>query len=285
MNIPKFNLGEVVSSVRSVLPFGKAGQEGILVIHLGGVIGYDDDEDSDFGRLCEILDELFVRLPKAVVMRVNCPGGSIAASQEIFARIKSLRDQGVKIVAMMEDGVMSGGVYVCMAADKIVAHPGTVTGSIGVIFRGYEYSEILKFLKIRDITIKSVPYKDIRSDKRRMSQKERNLLQRLVLDAHDQFCQTIATSRNIEIDTVKKFADGRIFTGNQAKDYGLIDEVGSFYDAIHLAGELAGIPEAERTHSVLRHNKSTIFSKLREALPFSRLESSFSGLPLWLMKR
>jgi protease-4 len=183
---------------------------------------------------------------KAIILRINSPGSVVAASQEVYDVI--VRQSGKKpIVASMEAVAASGGYYVALPSDVIVANPGTITGSIGVIMEWPVLEKLLQKVGIEFEVIKSKEHKDIGSTHRRLTERERRLMQEVVTDVHDQFVTVVAEHRNIPVDSVLKFADGRIFTGRQAKELGFIDTLGSFEVAVDIAGDLAGI---ERPHLV-----------------------------------
>jgi protease-4 len=178
---------------------------------------------------------------RAIVLRIESPGGVVAAAQEIYDELKRVRDRGKPIVASMGGMAASGGYYVACGADSIVANPGTLTGSIGVIMRLPNAEELLKKIGLRYEVIKTGRYKDTGSLSRPMTPEERALLQEMLDDVHDQFVTVVSVERDIEKDVVTEFADGRVMSGRQALDLGLVDRLGGFRDAITLAGELAGI--------------------------------------------
>jgi len=179
---------------------------------------------------------------KAVVLRINSPGGSIGAVQEIYEEVNRLREKGKKVVVSMGDVGASGAYYIACAADKIVANPGTITGSIGVLMSLGNMKELFRKIGIKVEVIKKGKHKDIGSPSREMTSEEKKLLQGLIDDAYDQFLQAVIKGRNLEKSEAEKIAQGQVFTGRQAKDLGLIDEIGNFQDAVRLAGKLAGIP-------------------------------------------
>jgi protease-4 len=177
---------------------------------------------------------------QVIILRINSPGGGVAASQEIYSQVKKAKEKK-KIVVSMGAVAASGGYYVALPADVIVANSGTITGSIGVIMEFPVFEELLKKLGIKFETVKSREYKDIGSPFRKMEDKDRKLLEDVVLDVYDQFVEATAEARNLPKDSVLKFADGRIFTGRQAKELSFIDTLGSFEDAVKIAGDLVGI--------------------------------------------
>lgn len=178
---------------------------------------------------------------RAVVVRLNTPGGSAAAAQEIGAEIQRLRREGKVVVASLGDVAASGGYWIAATADRIVASPATLTGSIGVITQVATLVELYRKLGIEVETIKTGPYKDTGSPSRRLTDAERRLLQAMVDDIFQQFVDVVATGRGLPRERVLAVADGRILTGRQAHALGLVDELGTLEDAIERAAELAGI--------------------------------------------
>lgn len=197
---------------------------------------------------------------RAFVIRINSPGGGVAASQEIHEEIKKVRqDHGKPVVASLASVGASGGYYIATAADKIVANPGSITGSIGVIIQIPNFSDLLHKVGIRSVVIKSGQYKDIASATRELTPEERGLLQRLIDDIHDQFIQAVVEGRGLSREKVELVADGRILSGRQALELGLVDQLGDLQDAIATAakmGDIPGEPEIvkveERRFSLLR---------------------------------
>lgn len=179
---------------------------------------------------------------KSVVVRINSPGGGVAASQEIYEAIKKFRSEtDKKVVVSMSSVAASGGYYIACGADKIFANPGTVTGSIGVIAEWYNYGDLLRWAKMQNVVIKSGDFKDAGSATRPLTDEERAYFQSLIGDMYDQFVAAVAESRNLQKDQVRKLADGRVYTGQQALKYGLVDELGTLQDAIDAAAKLGGI--------------------------------------------
>ena len=177
---------------------------------------------------------------KGVVVRVDSPGGGVGPSQEIYTEIKRLA--AVKpVVASMGSIAASGGYYVSLPAQKIVANPGTLTGSIGVIMGFTNYQELLEKIGLKSAVIKSGEHKDIGSPVRPMTDADREILQNLIDDVHQQFVEHVAEGRGLELAQAAKLADGRIYTGRQAKESGLIDELGNFRDAVDLVAAMTSI--------------------------------------------
>ena len=183
---------------------------------------------------------------RAIVLRIDSPGGAVAPSQEIFRAVRQTSETK-KVVASMGAVAASGGYYAAAAADGIVASPGTITGSIGVIMGYANFSELLGRIGMTPVVIKSGDFKDLGSPVREMRPAEREVLQRLSDGIHRQFIRDVAEGREMDLQRVADLADGRVYTGEEAKALGLIDRLGNIEDAIDWAGELGGIegpPEA-----------------------------------------
>ena len=178
---------------------------------------------------------------KAIVVRLESPGGVVAASQEIYDQLRKVRAEGKPVVASMGGIAASGAYYVACGADSIVANPGTLTGSIGVIMTFPNTQELFKKIGIDMQVVKTGEFKDIGSMSRPLTPEERQLLGDVIGDVYDQFVTVVATERRLDVEAVKRIADGRILTGRQALNLGLVDRLGSFRDAVQLAGKLAGI--------------------------------------------
>lgn len=190
----------------------------------------------------------------AVVLRIESPGGAIGASQEIYEEVKKVRESGKIIVASMGNVAASGGYYVACGADKIVANPGTVTGSIGVIAEFFNISELADKYGLKFETVKSGKFKDSGSPFRTLTNEERKYFQKLIDDSFQQFVEVVHKERGIDKEKLLKIADGRIFTGQQAKELNLVDELGSYEDAISLSIKMAGISEDAR---IIREKRKT----------------------------
>lgn len=270
--------------IRKIKPSPKPN---IMVVSIDGAIRYDFRDSSDFRKLLHKFDAVKDARPKALIVVVNSPGGTVAASQAIYLALEKLREQGIKVVALMGDVAASGGLYICMAANQIVAHSGSITGSIGAIIQGYDLSSILSRFQIGVQTIKSGEHKDIMSFTREMTEKEKGLLGGMVMDVHGQFCETIADSRKLPLDRVRQFADGRVFSGSQAKDLGLVDELGGFGDAVRIAKRLAEISDGKEVLKYVKFQRS--LSEIISDFHIRSLASHFSGesncftMPLWRM--
>ncbi|MBU4318870.1 MAG: signal peptide peptidase SppA [Proteobacteria bacterium] len=176
----------------------------------------------------------------AIVLRIDSPGGAVGPSQEIYQEVrKTIKVK--KVVASMGSIAASGGYYIAAAADKILANPGTITGSIGVILGYTNFRELLSKIGLTPVVIKSGKYKDIGSPLREMTGEEEKFLQDFSDEIHRQFISDVAVGRKLERDVVAAIADGRIMTGEKARSLGLVDEMGNLEDAVEVAGRLAGV--------------------------------------------
>lgn len=181
-----------------------------------------------------------------VVLRINSPGGAIAPSQELFREVQRFRSGNKPLIVSMDNMAASGGYYIASAAHTIFANPGTLTGSIGVIMRLSRYDKLLDKIGVSFTTIKAGDFKDIGSPVREMLPRERAFLERLLIDAHEQFIRDVAAGRGVEPDSIRSQADGRIYSGTQALEAGLIDTLGTLSDALDYCRSLAGLaPDAK----------------------------------------
>jgi len=218
------------------LDTGWFGGERVAIIRIEGVI---TDSRETIEELRRFRDNPSI---KAVVLRIDSPGGGVVPSQEIHTEVLKARKGGrLKVVASMGNLAASGGYYIAAATDKIVANPGTLTGSIGVIMELANVQGLLEKVGVQSVVIKSGRYKDLASPFRAMSKEDRVLLQHVLDDVHDQFIQAVAAGRALNVEEVRPLADGRIFTGRQARTAKLVDELGDLQDAIKLAARMVGI--------------------------------------------
>lgn len=267
-------IGAVIEAMKKGGVLGVGRQ--VAVVPLEGVI-------IDSRKVVEQLDD-FRRDPavRALVIRIDSPGGAVAPSQEIYEAIQRV-DKEKPVVASLGSVAASGGYYAAIGARKIVANPGTVTGSIGVIIEFVNLEEVLAWAKIKQETIKSAQYKDIGSPFRKLENTERELLQKLVDDIHSQFVEAVANCRKMSIEDVRKLANGLVYTGKQAVTLKLIDELGDLNRAIKLAGELAGIkgePEVIYPPEPFFKFKD-LFGKAEEMLDAMKGFSNVRILYLW----
>jgi len=225
------------------------GGDKIAVIDVSGMIVSGSGGGGIFGSGAAGAQDIIKQLAearkddstKAVILRIDSPGGSAAASEEIYQAAKEVRDLGKPVVASMSDVAASGGYYVAAAANKIVADASTLTGSIGVIMHMADLTSLYKKVGYQPVTIKSGKHKDLGSSSRPMTAEERQMFQALLDDVHDQFITCVAEGRGWPKSKVKVLADGRIFSGRQAQKLGLVDEIGTFSTAVRLTAKLAGI--------------------------------------------
>ena len=178
---------------------------------------------------------------RALLVRVESPGGGVAASQEIYEALRDVRDSGTPVVVSMGGIAASGGYYVACGADSIVANAGTLTGSIGVIMNFPMAQELMRKIGLEWEVLKTGEFKDIGSFSRPMTDRERDLLEGILVDVYDQFVTVVSIERGMEREQVEKIADGSVFTGRQALELGLVDRLGGLRDAIDLAAEMGGI--------------------------------------------
>jgi len=215
----------------------------IQVIRLSGIIA--DKPESSIFTMGETSTNALKQLRKAVkdkhvkgiLLRINSPGGTVPASQEISDEVLSLKGEGKPIVASMADLAASGGYYIAAQADKIVAEPGTLTGSIGVIFSTINLKGLGTKLGLEPEVVKSGQFKDIGSPYRPMTKEDRAILQTLIFDSYDQFVSAVAHGRKMPIEIVKKLADGRVYSGRQAVKLGLVDQLGGYDKSLALLQE------------------------------------------------
>ena len=202
------------------------------------ILGEIEDPEPVVDQLDRMERDASVR---AVVVRLDSPGGGVAASQEIYEAVRRVREAKKPVVASMGGVAASGAYYVACGADSIVANAGTLTGSIGVIMLFPNTEDLFRKVGIRFETVKTGKYKDIGTMWRPMTDDERNLLQDVLTNVYDQFVDVIVEGRDLAREDILPYADGRIFSGDQAQEYGFVDRVGDLDDAIRLAGRMAGI--------------------------------------------
>lgn len=254
----------------------------IAIIEIKGII-FESEPFTE--RLDELLEEKDI---KAIVVRIDSPGGVVAPCQEIYDAIIEARKKK-HIIASIGTVGASGGYYVAVAGEKILALPGTVTGSIGVLMSFTNLEKLYNWAKVDPLTLKSGPYKDIGSTTRPMTEEEKNILQTTISDIYQQFRKAVKDNRKIDDNVLDKVADGRIFSGNQALAFGLVDELGGLQVAIKKAAELAKIkgkpkvlypPEERPTFFKL-------FSSLNEHLSqtSSQLKSALFQGPMYIWGR
>lgn len=233
---------------------GKSGN--IALIELTGTIQTDSDGVSGPMGVGPVIDALVdarkSQRISAVVLRINSGGGSAAASQEVHREVLKVREANKPVVVSMADVAASGGYYVAVAADRILANPATITGSIGVLSQFLDLSELAREYGVKLETVKTGPYKDIGNPTKPLTEDQRRVMQQLVDDTLEQFVAAIAEGRSLDPARVRELADGRVYTGSQAKELDLIDDFGGLQDAIALAAELA---ELEGEPNVIHYSQ------------------------------
>lgn len=271
-----------------VWPFKSKFRKQIARVEINGAIG-----ENTRKRVLEAFKLVEEKKFPALLLRIDSPGGTVGDSQEIYGALRQLRKK-IKIVVSFGNISASGGVYIGMGSDNIMANPGTITGSIGVILRGNNIGRLLEKIGVSFKVIKSGPYKDILAFDRELTEPEEGILQELIDTSYKQFVKTVAEARNLDIDNVKSFADGRIFTGQQALELGVVDKLGTEEEARRWAAELAGLdPEKAQIHTIeerkpllnrlLRGNQQ-MTAGIRTGMDWLEFEISTSGLPLWLYR-
>jgi len=245
--------------------------EKVALVRVTGVI-LDSTEVID--ELKEYSDNSSI---KAVILRIDSPGGAVAPSQEIYEEIIKIKKKK-KVVVSMGTVAASGGYYISAPADKIVANAGTLTGSIGVIMELPNISGLMQKIGVETQVIKSGEHKDIASMFRALKPEEREILQNVLDDVHNQFITAVSEGRNIKFEEIKKLADGRIFTGRMAKELGLVDELGNLQDAIMLAGRLSGIKGEPEV--VEKKEKFSLMEALKGEFQGKLMDNVFQGIRL-----
>lgn len=215
--------------------FGLSGSGRIGLVEVKGIIF---DAERTVKLLERFRDDKSI---KAVLLRIDSPGGGVAASQEIYEATRRVRNSGKFVIASMGSVAASGGYYIACGADTIMANPGTTTGSIGVIAEMINATDLLKKIGIEFNIIKSGRFKDSGTPFRRMTEEDRTYLQKYVNDAYQQFVEVVARERDLAHEKVLQYADGRVYTGQQARELGLVDLLGNYQDAISLAAQVIGL--------------------------------------------
>ncbi len=243
----------------------------LAVVELEGIILESE------GVVRELTEHLENPAVRAVVIRVNSPGGVVAPTQEIYTAIQRLRNGGKPVVVSMGSVAASGGYYVAAAADRIFANPGTLTGSIGVVMQLTNLEGLLKKVGIDYVVVKSGQYKDTGNFARAMTPEERKILQGVLDDVHNQFIDAVAQGRKLSRAEVLGFADGRIVSGQQAKALRMVDALGGLTEAIEDAARLAGLPEKPRL--ILPRRRFSLFNFLRNQLGSGGVAPGLPALP------
>lgn len=240
-----------LQSAKKIVPTGSG--DTIAVIDVSGamVSGGNDGPARLFARaegttsgtvMSELRKAAEDTSVKAVLLKINSPGGSVTSAEEISREIKRFKETSKKpIVAAMGDSGASAAYYIASDCDKIYANSSTLTGSIGVYLAGMNVEEVYKKIGISPVLIKSGKHKDIMSPNRPMTEEERTIMQNMVNEMYEDFIKTVSEGRKKPLEEVRALADGRVYTGKQAKELGLVDEIGNYYDALDGTAKLAGI--------------------------------------------
>jgi protease IV len=276
----------------------------IVVLAVALTMGSEDSADLPFSDRVQVVDiegELVQSRPiidqlkryedsnsvKAILLNIDSPGGGVAVSQEIYAEVKRLREKKDKtIIAYMSSTGASGAYYVACAANRIVANPGTIVGSIGVIAEWVNYADLLEWAKLKEVVFKTGEFKDTGSPSRPVTENEKKYFQGLIDDMYVQFLEAVASGRKLDLQEVRALADGRVFTGRSAKDRKLIDEIGNFQDAVDLTAKLAGISGKPRLLRVNRQRVTlmdVLTTDLSRLVPFNgqSMKSQIKFQYLW----
>lgn len=273
-----------------IWPFKPKTTKQIARIEITGAIASETRK-----RVLKALKTIKEKKFPAVLLRIDSPGGTVGDSQEIYHALKRLqKEEEITVVASFGNISASGGVYIGVGANHIVANPGTITGSIGVIIRGNNLERLLDKIGVSFKVIKSGPYKDILAFDRESTAEEMAILQELIDTSYQQFVTTVAEGRNLDVETVKSFADGRIFTGQQALELGIVDRLGTEEEARRWAAELVGLDPDKTKCQTIEEKKSLLnrllSSKMRNkssisaTLDWVEFELATSGQPLWLYR-
>jgi protease-4 len=269
-----------------IWPFKPKTRKQIARIEITGAIASDTRK-----RVLNALEIVKEKQYPALLLRIDSPGGTVGDSQEIYEALKRIR-QKTKVVASFGNISASGGVYIGMGAEHIMA--GTITGSIGVILRGNNLERLLDKVGVSFKVIKSGPYKDILSFDRELTAPEEQILQDMIDISYGQFVETVASARHLDVNTVKSFADGRIFTGQQALALGVIDRLGTEEDARRWTAELVGLdPEKTKCQTIeepkplisrFLGNRNQLPSGLQSIVTRLEWEMEMNGQLLWLYR-
>lgn len=237
----------------------------IAVVDLDGVILSPEDTVKQLRRFA---DDSSV---KAIILHINSPGGGAAASEEIYREVRRVRDQKKKrIVASIETVGASGAYYAASATNRIFADDASVVGSIGVIAEWYNYQDLLRWAKLKEVVIKAGEFKDIGSPSREMTPAEREFLQGMIDNMHSQFINAVASGRGMKPEELKPIADGRVWTGQQAVGLKLVDQIGDFRTCVEETAKAVGIkgePTLVRAEKDKKTALDLLFSDLSEYLP------------------
>lgn len=260
----------------------------LAVLHLNGVMSEEGDDPLP-RRVNLALAEARHFRARGLLVRINSPGGTVGATQEIYEALLRFRDETkVPVVASLGEVAASGGIYVAMAAERVIANAGTITGSIGVIIQSRNLSQLLGKVGVEMEVVKSGTFKDTLTYFRGITAAERNMLQELINDSHEQFVETVARGRKLAPEKVREFADGRVMTGRQALHHGLVDELGSFEAAVEAIKGLANLTMKPHLVEVGRMRKpwyERLTRRFLSQLDWEGASPRLRGIPLYLMPR
>ena len=276
-------LGALMTAIFAVAgPAGLSFKDKIGVIPIEGAITESEAVVSD---LVEFKKDEGI---KAIILRVNSPGGGVGPSQEIYREIRKTIEKK-KVIASMGSVAASGGYYVSSAANKIVANPGTLTGSIGVLMEFVRLQELMEKIGVDMEVLKSGEFKDIGSPHRKLTERDKEMIQKVVSDIQNQFVEAVAQGRDLSVEKVREIADGRIFSGSRGVELGLVDQLGNFEDAVELAKSMAGIkgevklvyPKRTRMRFwdiLFEEGSRALYRALRNVLGM-KIEYRWNGIP------
>ncbi len=245
--------------------WGRSGGDGgalfgpkVAIVELEGLIAETDD------LVRELRQHRENPSVKAVVIRINSPGGVVGPTQEVYDALRRVREAGKPVVASLGAVAASGGYYIAVGADQIYANPGSLTGSIGVIMQLANLDALMKKVGVDYVVVKAGAFKDIGNVARPMTAEERRVLQTLLDDVHGQFIDAVAKGRKLPREQVAQFADGRVFSGTQALSLKMVDALGGLEDAVNAAAKLANLPTPPAVERPRR--RFSIFDLLRSVL-------------------
>jgi protease-4 len=287
------------SSTSSVMSWGESAfgnkKADIAVVDISGPIMYGESggfgsSGSGANQLLPLLDKIEKDKVKGLLLRLNSPGGTASASQAIYEKVMKMRKSGIKVYSFMQDVAASGAYYIASASDVIYANPSTLTGSIGVIMQVPNYTDLSNKIGIQTITIKSGKFKDIGNGARKMTDDEKILLQNLINDTYNEFVKAVAKGRNLSEVKVKQLGDGRIYTGNQARDNKLVDKLGTEEDSIDELAKLIKVDGEPKIKNYTKPSWEKIFDMNAKSplqgtiLQSSEFNNQFNKIPLMLYK-
>ena len=270
-----------------IWPFKRRSRKKLARIEVSGAIAGGTRE-----QVLKALKTVEEQRFPGLLLRIDSPGGTVGDSQEIYSALCRLQEK-VKIVASFGNISASGGVYIGMGAHHIVSNPGTITGSIGVILRGNNLERLLERVGVSFKVIKSGPYKDILAFDRELTAPEQSILQELIDTSYEQFVKTVADGRNLDVEAVKQFADGRIFTGEQALALGVVDRLGGEADAQRWLAELVNLDPDKTEVCTIEEPKPLLNRLLSRGQAPGGMSANLqqlcfdletNGLPLWLYR-